>query len=80
MLPSLGLFQPSERRLSLSEPVRFTDRKARLAEVFFATRHGHHRGNGLGVKKAGHQFPRETFYKPVNVFIQNDPWALPFYQ
>jgi N-methylhydantoinase B len=53
----------------------FTDRKGReLAQGSFATP-GQSGAMALGVKKLVSSFP-EDFYKPGDVFITNDPWAL----
>ena len=53
----------------------FTDRKGReLAQGTFATP-GQSGAMALGIKALVNQIPRET-YKPGDVFITNDPWAL----
>lgn len=53
----------------------FTDRKGReLAQGSFATP-GQSGAMALGVKKLVNSFP-DDFYKPGDVFITNDPWAL----
>jgi N-methylhydantoinase B len=53
----------------------FTDRQGReLAQGTFATP-GQSGAMALGVKKLVHRFPADS-YKPGDVFITNDPWAL----
>ena len=53
----------------------FTDRKGReLAQGTFATP-GQSGAMALGIKNLVNKFPSET-YKPGDVFITNDPWAL----
>jgi len=53
----------------------FTDRKGReLAQGTFATP-GQSGAMALGIKALVNKIPRET-YKPGDVFITNDPWAL----
>jgi N-methylhydantoinase B len=53
----------------------FTDRKGReLAQGTFATP-GQSGAMALGIKNLVNKLPRET-YKPGDVFITNDPWAL----
>ena len=53
----------------------FTDRNGReLAQGTFATP-GQSGAMALGIKTLVHQIPRDS-YKPGDVFITNDPWAL----
>ncbi|MFP4037231.1 MAG: hydantoinase B/oxoprolinase family protein [Desulfobacteraceae bacterium] len=53
----------------------FTDRKGReLAQGTFATP-GQSGAMALGIRSLVNQIPRES-YKPGDVFITNDPWAL----
>jgi N-methylhydantoinase B len=53
----------------------FTDRQGReLAQGTFATP-GQSGAMALGIKKLVHRYPMES-YKPGDVFITNDPWAL----
>jgi N-methylhydantoinase B len=53
----------------------FTDRKGReLAQGTFATP-GQSGAMALGIKSLVNKIPRDT-YKPGDVFITNDPWAL----
>jgi len=53
----------------------FTDQKGReLAQGSFATP-GQSGAMALGIKNLVNQLPRET-YKPGDIFITNDPWAL----